>query len=116
MAILDRLKGAADAAREKLKETFGEPKPDDDREDVELTPALDVGSAYALLQLGEAATLAEVRDAYRGKAKAALATGADGDRLLEALELLEEHLVPLAAAAAQTAPTKPGRKRATPRK
>lgn len=114
MAILDKVLGVGEAVRDKLKETFGEPDTsglDDDSSDAdgdtsgEGVPALDPPGAYAALGLAEGATLADVREAYRALARyhhpIAARDGVDSDaqkaldRLLEALELLEEHLVPL---------------------
>lgn len=115
MAILDKLRGVGEAVRDKVKETFGEPTGEGSEEgtaDVrgqeapEGPPPLDVHGAFALLGLAEGATLADVRESYRALARRhhpiARRDGIDSeaartlDRLLEALELLEEQLVPLA--------------------
>src|SRR5687767_6722740 len=136
MAILDKLLGVADAAREKYKETFGEPQHDDmsldddasNEPDAPLDPPLDVPGAYAALGIAEGATLADVREAYRALARyhhpMAQRDGVDSDaqraldRLLEALELLEETLVPLSGSVGpvKTSQPPPRRKRATARK
>ena len=136
MAILDKVLGVGEAVRDKLKETFGDPtgSVDDDGAagDDEPTggPPLDLAGAYAALGLAETATLADVREAYRAMAKhwhpLARRDGDDSeaqrtlDRLLDALELLEEQLVPLSgvptAARAPAAPAPPKRKRATERR
>ena len=137
MAILDKLRGVGEAVRDKVKETFGEPSDtnsedadDDDSVLAAAEPALDPAGAYAALGLSEGATLADVRDAYRTKARQqhplASLDGVNSeaqrtlDRLLEALELLEEQLVPLTPHAPGVTPRvsapPPRRKRATARK
>jgi hypothetical protein len=135
MAILDKVLGVGGAVRDKLKETFGEPdvNVDDDvdgelGEHGEAAAALDPAGAYTTLGLAEGATLADVREAYRVLARhhhpIALRDGQESDaqraldRLLEALELLEEHLVPLGGSGGVTgraSPPPPRRKRATAR-
>lgn len=114
MAILDKVLGVGEAVRDKLKETFGEPDLSSVDDDVdaesegasgEAEAALDPAGAYAALGLAESATLADVREAYRALARyhhpMAVRDGVESDaqraldRLLEALELLEEHMVPL---------------------
>lgn len=114
MAILDKVLGVGEAVRDKLKETFGEPDLSSVDDDVDAetdssseegASALDPASAYAALGLADGATLADVREAYRALARhhhpIAARDGLESDaqraldRLLEALELLEEHLVPL---------------------
>src|SRR5689334_20111460 len=114
MAILDKVLGVAEVARDKWKETFGDPMDganvDGDDEDVDGSegpdggPPLDVAGAYLALGLADGANLADVREAYRALAKyhhpIAVRDGVDSDaqraldRCLEALELLEETLVP----------------------
>ncbi len=135
MAILDKVLGAGEALRDKLKETFGDPRDDDDAragsgpDELAFSgPPLDLAGAYAALGLAGDATLADVREAYRARARAlhplAVRDGVESsaqrelDRSLEALELLEEHLVPLSGAppAASTPTPAPTRKRATPRR
>lgn len=116
MAILDKVLGVGGAVRDKLKETFGEPDlsgvdgdgdgdAESDAASGDGAPALDPAGAYAALGLAEGATLADVREAYRALARyhhpMAVRDGVESDaqraldRLLEALELLEEHMVPL---------------------
>lgn len=144
MPILDKLRGVGEAVRDKVKETFGEgegateegaePGLEEGPEGRALEPALDVAGARKLLGLSDGATLADVREAYRALARRhhplARRDGMDSeaartlDRLLEALELLEEHLVPLAGAGPASggagsggrAEPPPRRKRATARK
>lgn len=151
MPILDKLRGVGEAVRDKVKETFGEGEGatdegaepggiEEEGEGRALEPALDVDGALKLLGLGvlhpDDATLADVREAYRALARRhhpiARRDGMDSeaartlDRLLEALELLEEHLVPLAGAgpggggapsgSGGRAEPPPRRKRATARK
>ena len=131
MAILDKLKSVGGAIKHKVAETFGDGHDDvlDDlsTEPGEVTPALDAKAARRALDVGERATLADVREAYRRLARCHFARarheGPDSaaahllDRALEALELLEEELLPLGGAAAATAGHAPHaqRKRATPR-
>jgi hypothetical protein len=146
MAILDKVLGVGEAVRDKLKETFGEPSLDSDALDDDADAsgdssgeggaALDPAGAYAALGLAEGATLADVREAYRALARyhhpIAARDGLESeaqralDRLLEALELLEEHLVPLSPSSSggaagsgvtgRASPPPPRRKRATARK
>lgn len=143
MAILDKLKSVGESVRDKVKETFGEPDTssldhdaDANADDADAGPAsaaLDVAGAYAALSVKEDATLADVREAYRALARhhhpAAVRDGDASaaqhklDTALEALELLEEHLVPLSPSASPNGgpPAKPSaptsmRKRATARK
>jgi hypothetical protein len=136
MAILDKLIGVGEAVRDKIKETFGDPQDGlavDDGESAADAPAgeaLDVAGAFAALGLAEGASLADVREAYRAMSRhhhpIARRDGAQSeaartlDRLLEALELLEEHLVPLTGGpfgggSGKAAPPPPRRKRATAR-
>lgn len=140
MAILDKVLGVGEAVRDKLKETFGDPDLSglDDDVDAESegaagegTAALDPAAAYAALGLAEGATLADVREAYRALARyhhpIAARDGLDSDaqraldRLLEALELVEEQLVPLSPSGGSGGVTprasrpSPRRKRATAR-
>jgi hypothetical protein len=137
MAILDKILGAGEALREKVKGTFGEPALDADALDVTIedhsalaAPAVGAHRAYAVLGLADGATLADVREAYRALARHhhpfAVRDGLDSeaqrvlDGLLEALEVLEEHLVPLvpsgSRARIERTPPLPRRKRATARK
>ena len=94
----------------------------------EAASVLDVAGAWTALGLSEGATLADVRAAYRALTRyhhPQAQRGGDGsaaamelDRLLEALELLEEHLVPTTALAGEHRPAAVAaatRKRATPR-
>lgn len=141
MAILDKLKSVGGAIKDKVGETFGDGRAavDDDElgsePSVEPTPALDLEGARRALDIDERANLAEVREAYRKLARElyprARKEGADSaaqgvlDRALQALELLEQELLPLggaaagpssAAAASGSKPTATSkRKRATPR-
>jgi hypothetical protein len=136
MAILDKVLAVGDAVRDKWKETFGEPTAgalDDEPADADgATPGapLDVPQAYAALGLAEGATLADVREAYRALARAwhplmrrdgPTSDAAQAlDRLLDALELLEQHLLPLSGSAGASgtpaARAAPKRRRATERR
>lgn len=129
MPILDKIKSVGAALKDKVGETFGEGKaPDlDDDADVVATPALDAAGARRALGVRDDATLADVREAYRrlarhhfGRARREGPESAAAhllDRALDALELLEEELLPLGGdrgtTPAGTPP--PRRKRATPR-
>jgi hypothetical protein len=145
MAILDKLLGVTGAVRDKVKQTFGDPQAalegrfegrfEDGAAASEaglFGPALDVPGAFSALGLSEGATLAAVREACRVQSRTihpiARRDGFDSeaaralDRLLEALELLEEHLVPLTPSpdrrgggSGGEAPPASRRKRATPR-
>lgn len=134
MAIFDKIRGVGEAVRDKVKQTFGEPSSsdgdphEDESAPAAAAPALTPEAAYALLGLAEGVTLADVRTAYRALARdrhpIAVREGADSeaqralDRLLEALELLEEQLVPLAGATPVTRAASESslrRKRATAR-
>jgi hypothetical protein len=137
VAIIDKLLSAGEVVRDKFKETFGDPTddmPHDDElgepgDNVDVGPPLDVAGAYAALGLQEGATLADVRDAYRSLSRAwhpvAHRDGPESegakamDRLLDALELLEEQLLPLPGATPAAATPRRNvskRKRATQRK
>lgn len=135
MPLFDKLKGVGQAVSDKVKQTFGDPTPDDLllRAEIEadtrsIAPPLDVPAARAVLGVGKSATVEEVRDAARVRARALhpLArrdgVGSEAARTLlgdlEALELLEEHLTPLGAAREDTghAPPAAHRTRATPRR
>lgn len=136
MAIIDKLLSVGEVVRDKVKETFGDPNlstlsddSDDDASDTPSTDALDVAGAYAALGVAEGCTLADVREAYRALARyhhpIATRDGDDSDAqkaldcCLEALELLEEHMLPLSPTSSPgTTPKAPPstRKRATARK
>lgn len=131
MAILDKLKSVGAALKGKVEETFGEGRAHELGDEGELghvaAPALDAPAARRILDVKDDASLADVREAYRRLARShfgrARREGPDSaaahllDRALDALELLEEELLPLSgsAPAAAKGPAAPTRRRATPR-
>lgn len=116
-SILEKLADIGELVSTAYQKHFGEEDPDapgvGDDEGLSpsgLAPVTDPETAYRVLELPENATLDEVRAAYRRMAQhyhpqTRLAEDAQADAarqlmrsLLEALEVLEEHLLPLPAA------------------
>ena len=146
MAILDKLKSVGGAIKHKVAETFGDGHDQalDEEGHADLVAAAphDAAAARRALDVGEGASLADVREAYRKLARAhyprarregpASAAAELLDRALAAMELLEEELLPLGGPApsggapgtggagggahgAGAHPASSRRKRATPR-